>query len=692
LALVILVFGPCSHHRPFRTKEKFGGVIATRADNTQINQLDDISGKIVAAAAISSFGGGQMQFRELQNAGLSYINDPKQIVFTGNQAAIVKGVINGDFDVGFVRTDQIERTVDDDGNPVDGSLLKVLEPKDNQIDGQPFPFTASTRLYPEWNLGALDFVPSDVSAEVQAAMLALHEHSLVGKAIEKCLASSNTASNTTSNTTGLNSCDDLTGLAPEARCDATKEVAEVANRAMTNGGYAGFRTTQSYSDIRAMLQETMLISQDEETKAWRCARPTELYKAIACPEGHFKKAEEEVMNGCAESGLKCGEGFECLCNPCKKSFDVDVYPLGDPATGERPGLGCAKMSLCGDTQQRKPLAFRAIDNKKRERAFINVTVHDGGNTGVWLVPQEETANTYEFEISAQQVGILIIEISLDGEQIPESPLRVQISERDCDADYEFGVHRADAYGNCVCDDNTVSMGGSCVPLKIILPAILAPIAFLIAIVVYCYIKKKTREADSVWYVQPNELYFNEPPEVIGLGSFGLVLLGEYRGTKVAVKRGLAPRDRLASDFGSAAHLCRASAIFDKRLNSGNGSNSGVEQAKDEISKAIDVVKDADGENDEELGGVVKFASAGTSSGIYNPKKDYKETKSTKSSSASLFFFHGKNSFAQDKDNFIREMRLLSKLRHPCITTVMGAVVKKGEDPLLIMGKWLYLFP
>jgi guanylate cyclase len=656
----------------------------------EINRLDDISGKIVAAAAISSFGGGQMQFREMQNAGLSYINDPKQVVFTGDQAAIVKGVINGDFDVGFVRTDQIERTIDDDGNPIDGSLLKVLEPKDNKIDDQPFPFAASTRLYPEWNLGALDFVPSDVSAEVQAAMLALHEHSLVGKAIEKCLAS-----NTTSNTTGLNSCEDLTELAPEARCDTTKEVAEVANRAMTNGGYAGFRTTQSYSDIRAMLQETMLISQDKETKAWRCARATELYKAIACPEGHFKKPEEEVINGCAESGLKCGEGFECVCNPCKKSFDVDVYPLGDSA-GEGTRLGCAKLSLCGDTQQRKPLAFRAIDNKNRDGAFLSVTVHDGRDTSVLLVPQEETPNTYEFEISAQQVGILIIEISLDGEQISESPLRVQISERDCDADYDIGDHhRADAYGNCVCDDNTVSLGGSCLPLKILLPALLAPIAFLIAIGVYHYIKAKTREADSVWYVQPNELYFNEPPEVIGLGTFGLVLLGEYRGTKVAVKRVLAPRDKLASEvpgYGFSSGL-QASGIFDKPLNSEKGGKNPVKQlAVDEIPKAINVAKGADGENDEELGGAVKVASAGTSSGVWSPKQDCKETKVTKGRSFCRFFFGGKNSFAQEKDNFIQEMRLLSKLRHPCITTVMGAVVEKGEDPLLIMGKWLYLLP
>ena len=34
------------------------------------------------------------------------------------------------------------------------------------------------------------------------------------------------------------------------------------------------------------------------------------------------------------------------------------------------------------------------------------------------------------------------------------------------------------------------------------------------------------------------------------------------------------------------------------------------------------------------------------------------------------------------DSFIQEMRILSKLRHPCITTVMGAVL--GKRPLLVM--------
>jgi len=40
--------------------------------------------------------------------------------------------------------------------------------------------------------------------------------------------------------------------------------------------------------------------------------------------------------------------------------------------------------------------------------------------------------------------------------------------------------------------------------------------------------------------------------------------------------------------------------------------------------------------------------------------------------------------AMQRKNFIEEMRFLSKMRHPCITTVMGAVVASDREPMLVM--------
>ena len=128
--------------------DRFGGVILTRADNDQVQTLQDLKGKTVAAASISGLGSGQMQFREMQNAGMSYINDPKQLVLTSSQGKVVNGVIRGEFDVGFMRTDQVERTKGRDGKLVIASLFKVIEPKASlRVDGGNFPLQSSTPLY-----------------------------------------------------------------------------------------------------------------------------------------------------------------------------------------------------------------------------------------------------------------------------------------------------------------------------------------------------------------------------------------------------------------------------------------------------------------------------------------------------------------------------------------------------------------
>ncbi len=53
-------------------------------------------------------------------------------------------------------------------------------------------------------------------------------------------------------------------------------------------------------------------------------------------------------------------------------------------------------------------------------------------------------------------------------------------------------------------------------------------------------------------------------------------------------------------------------------------------------------------------------------------------------SRALGYFHRKDEYSKLKSDFIIEMRQLSKLRHPCITTVMGAVIDSGEEPMLVM--------
>lgn len=128
--------------------KQFGGVIITLANRTDIATISDLHNKIIASASISGLGSGQMQFREMQIHNMSYINDPKQLVFTSNQGKVVQGVLDGKFDVGFIRTDQLERYADKYN--IDKSIFKIIDPKPNlvQQNGIEFPFESSTPLYP----------------------------------------------------------------------------------------------------------------------------------------------------------------------------------------------------------------------------------------------------------------------------------------------------------------------------------------------------------------------------------------------------------------------------------------------------------------------------------------------------------------------------------------------------------------
>jgi ABC-type phosphate/phosphonate transport system substrate-binding protein len=87
--------------------DMYGGVIFTRADNDRVNSIEDLKGKTIGAGGITAMGAGQTQFYEMFRDGLSYVADPLQVSFTNNEGLLVGGVLKGDFEVGFARTDQV---------------------------------------------------------------------------------------------------------------------------------------------------------------------------------------------------------------------------------------------------------------------------------------------------------------------------------------------------------------------------------------------------------------------------------------------------------------------------------------------------------------------------------------------------------------------------------------------------------
>jgi ABC-type amino acid transport substrate-binding protein len=51
--------------------------------NLEINNVEDLKGKVIGAQAYSHFSGAQAQFYVMQKNDLDFIVDPKQVIFTG---------------------------------------------------------------------------------------------------------------------------------------------------------------------------------------------------------------------------------------------------------------------------------------------------------------------------------------------------------------------------------------------------------------------------------------------------------------------------------------------------------------------------------------------------------------------------------------------------------------------------------
>jgi len=218
---------------------------------------------------------------------------------------------------------------------------------------------------------------------------------------------------------------------------------------------------------------------------------------------------------------------------------------------------------------------------------------------------------------------------------------------------------------------------------VLVPSILIPLAIVSALCAYLFVEWRKKHADSIWAVKRKELIFDDPPRVVGRGTFGLVLLAEYRGTEVAVKRVIPPRTKLnrrrsnESDTGSVSGGGNA-----LRRNDFLGSGD-KEEIKERTSNF-----DFNGD-DVEVGmssgaRAVKFATSSQSGHTHFDSNGTNGSSSIDGKASIVMKFRKQNSYDRLKAEFVIEMRQLSKLRHPCITTVMGAVIDPLEEPMLVM--------
>ena len=157
-----------------QTLTDFGGVILVSAKNQNIHGISDLKNKRIAASTHESLGGYQAQARELLDAGIR----PKDfdLLETQLQDAAVFAMLSGRADAAFVRTGLVEQMVQE--RKVALSDFRIL-----RISSVPnYPLILSTRLYPQWALAAMPWLPSAVSREIARAVLAMPQNGDVAKA------------------------------------------------------------------------------------------------------------------------------------------------------------------------------------------------------------------------------------------------------------------------------------------------------------------------------------------------------------------------------------------------------------------------------------------------------------------------------------------------------------------------------
>lgn len=149
----------------------FGGVIFTRADRIDIQDLTDFKRKSFMAVDTKSFGGWIMAWREFDREHIDPLTYFSRLEYGKTHDAVVFGVRDGLVDGGTVRTDTLERMAGE--GKIDLDEFKILNLKQNGD----FPFLLSTALYPEWPMAAVRNTPRQLSRLVASALMSMDEQS-----------------------------------------------------------------------------------------------------------------------------------------------------------------------------------------------------------------------------------------------------------------------------------------------------------------------------------------------------------------------------------------------------------------------------------------------------------------------------------------------------------------------------------
>lgn len=170
----------------------------------------------------------------------------------------------------------------------------------------------------------------------------------------------------------------------------------------------------------------------------------------------------------------------------------------------------------------------SLEARKGQTALGHAVIRNSGSLDVLVSPSAQP-EWLEFRqsISANQVLRAGESIDLDFD-VRTSSLKVQTTESGF-----LSFHlRDDSYPDCFIDQKATLKVTIHVHMPYSFYVVIFAVLLFSASMFHAYLRRRQKEADSLWIVKKSELTYDDPPEVLGRGTFGLVVSAEYRGTKV----------------------------------------------------------------------------------------------------------------------------------------------------------------
>ncbi len=147
---------------------QFSSVLFARKDSN-LDSLEALEGKTLAAVSEGAFGGFQLAQNALLDIDINVLEDMDILWLGFPHSDVVKAVLQGDADVGTVRSGVLEKMAAQ--GTLDMSLLNILDEK--KTEG--FPVKHSVNLYPEWPFAKLPDTDDALAKEVAISLFQMSQ-------------------------------------------------------------------------------------------------------------------------------------------------------------------------------------------------------------------------------------------------------------------------------------------------------------------------------------------------------------------------------------------------------------------------------------------------------------------------------------------------------------------------------------